>query len=1187
MKFITYILFLLSIASYSQENCNNGIDDDGDGKIDLNDPECACSSTAAPSIIPNPSFEVHSSCPTNYSVPGDDQLSLATPWIQATEATSDYHNSCGYVAGGITSSGLGAFPDGTAAIGILFIDDWKEYIGTQLLSPMTAGTNYQLTLNIAALVITGQGLLANSPISNYEPVNITLYGCSNGSNLPVSTTFSPNLADPTWIEIGHVTYSPISTWGEVTLTFTPSFNINAIMIGAPPILPLSYLNNSSGYPYFLFDNLLLNLASVFGVNISQNGIFCDNNLVLTANLTTTLSPAVTYQWYLNGIAIIGATNPTYNVPAFTTSLGNYSVKVTDGANCYISSKATINNTISSPSNLTIQPNCIVPTGTITITSPGFQFSFDNGVTWQSSPTKSLLPTGTYYIKVKTINGCISSATGVNIIEPQLLSGSNLNIVQPTTCYGLGSITIISSVASEYSFDDGLTWTTNSTANNLIPGNYLIKIKDISGCQSASQFVSIYRVYLSSPQYTAIQPSCSSLGTIAITTTADQYSFDDGVTWTTNPIASNLPTGIYLIKIKNANGCESYSDYVYLNTAFLNVTPTYTVTQPICGTAGMITITTTALEYSFDNGTTWSTNNVASNLAPGIYYIMIRNNTFCTSYPIYVYLNAFYLNDPTYTATQPSCGVGGEITITTSADEYSFDGGVTWTTNPVATNLSSGTYYIMIKNNLGCVSDYIYVNLNYSNLPNPLFVTTNVICGAPGSITITTPAFEYSFDGGITWTTNPTLTNLQSGYYYIKIRNASNCESNYITVYLENFEDTYPQYTYTNADCGVYATITITSLADFYSFDGGTTWTTNPVAINLLGNQYYNLIIRNGTSCISLTANLFLANSYYPIPLATDYQTTLCDDLNDGSENVDLSLYNTNLIANSTLFNFTYFTSLVGAETNNFSNQILNFNSCNLSNSNNTVYVRVTSSDGCYKVVELKFTFIDSPVIVMENSYILCEFKKVLVDAGPGFDSYLWSTGETTQTIFITEIGNYSVTVTENHSNGLICNSTKTFTIILSNPATFTSIETVDWTDFDNSITIYVSGAGIYEYSIDGIHYQDSNIFFDLESGFYTVYVRDKNECGIVEQDVFLLMYPRYFTPNNDGFHDTWNVRFAINEPGIKVEIYDRFGKFLKNLTYNTNWDGTYNNTLLPSTDYWFVVTRANGKIYKGHFALKR
>ncbi len=129
--------------------------------------------------------------------------------------------------------------------------------------------------------------------------------------------------------------------------------------------------------------------------------------------------------------------------------------------------------------------------------------------------------------------------------------------------------------------------------------------------------------------------------------------------------------------------------------------------------------------------------------------------------------------------------------------------------------------------------------------------------------------------------------------------------------------------------------------------------------------------------------------------------------------------------------------------------------------------------------------------------------------------------------------------------------------------------------------------GDYKYSIDGINYQDSNTFTGLLSGDYIVYVKDNNECGIVNQEVFILNYPKYFTPNADGYNDTWAIKFSETEPTIDIKIFDRYGKFIKQLNATSSWDGTFNGHQLPSTDYWFVVTRASGKVYKGHFSMKR
>lgn len=84
------------------------------------------------------------------------------------------------------------------------------------------------------------------------------------------------------------------------------------------------------------------------------------------------------------------------------------------------------------------------------------------------------------------------------------------------------------------------------------------------------------------------------------------------------------------------------------------------------------------------------------------------------------------------------------------------------------------------------------------------------------------------------------------------------------------------------------------------------------------------------------------------------------------------------------------------------------------------------------------------------------------------------------------------------------------------------------------------------------------------------------------------MYPKYFTPNQDGYNDTWKIKFSDNEPHLQIKIFDRYGKFLKQLSsLSEGWDGTFLGQQLPSDDYWFVVTRENGKEHRGHFSLKR
>ena len=96
----------------------------------------------------------------------------------------------------------------------------------------------------------------------------------------------------------------------------------------------------------------------------------------------------------------------------------------------------------------------------------------------------------------------------------------------------------------------------------------------------------------------------------------------------------------------------------------------------------------------------------------------------------------------------------------------------------------------------------------------------------------------------------------------------------------------------------------------------------------------------------------------------------------------------------------------------------------------------------------------------------------------------------------------------------------------------------------------------------------------------------------LQETVTVIDYPKYFTPNGDGIHDTWNI-VGLNQSEAKLYIFDRYGKLIKQISTldeSQGWDGTYNGHPLPSTDYWFSLQyEENGiaKEFKAHFSLKR
>ncbi|MFD2940543.1 Ig-like domain-containing protein [Flavobacterium notoginsengisoli] len=887
---LLFIFLFFSIFCYSQENCNNGIDDDGDGKIDLNDEDCICNNTI--SILQNHSFEEKTNCPQGY-----DDIPTTTYWTKGTTPSPDYLNKDCSLFSTIYSKNLQNFPDGKGIFRAVYKNNKKEYIATKLSSPLSTGINYQLTLNIATLMsIETNNLSKRFDFNFLAPTYITLYGCTNKDNLPLYTNSDPNSFDSSWIEIGKVLYQPQTNWGEVTISFTTNTAINAIMLGPEKILPPSF--NTDYEPSFLYDNLRLNTAENFGVTIVQSGNFCNNDLILTANLNKTINLATTFQWYRNGIAIDGATNKTYPIPSVKTNLGEYAVKVTDQNDCFISSKLTINNSILNPSITVVQPTCQDINGYIKVNDPGIEYSFDKGLpflsddnyvtkdlVWQTDANFATKEYGKYYVQMRTASGCISTPTIVTINPPILLDRPTFSIVQPT-CNSGGTITI-TTPGSQFSFDNGLTWENSPVKTNLPTGNYLLKIKNSSGCESYSQSVLLFTSYINSPIYTLIQPNCSQGGSITITSPASEYSFDNGETWTTNPTATNLPSGYYNVRIKDEFGCVSkpYFNQIYLNP-FSKSYPEVKITQPnTCSNTGSIIFSKLSSKYSIDNGQTWQETPTFNNLKPGNYVIKTKNELGCESdiYPVKI---NFYLSKPAYTTINPACTTNGSITITSPASEYSFDNGETWTTNPTATNLPWGSYNIKIKNELGCESDVAYAYLPAFYLNDPTFKIINPDCETESkwSILITTPAASYSFDGGRTWGTSPSISNLDYGTYFLKIKNSLGCESNYAIANISNaYYLARPEFSVTQPTCATPGRVTITTPAAFYSFDDGATWSTDP---NLTkyphGNVSGYLRIKNKAGCVSEPNWFSLNHNYLNPPTYTIVQPTTCDSNATGS-----------------------------------------------------------------------------------------------------------------------------------------------------------------------------------------------------------------------------------------------------------------------------------------------------------------
>ena len=325
------------------------------------------------------------------------------------------------------------------------------------------------------------------------------------------------------------------------------------------------------------------------------------------------------------------------------------------------------------------------------------------------------------------------------------------------------------------------------------------------------------------------------------------------------------------------------------------------------------------------------------------------------------------------------------------------------------------------------------------------------------------------------------------------------------------------------------------------------------------------------------------------PNVTDFE--VCDSDADGIELFDLSTKVQELLGTQTNppYEVHFYPTQNDAE--NDSNEITSITDySNQTPNQETIWYSILDVDtGCFSVASFDLLVYPKPEVIMDDEYLICAGETVQIDAPGGFVTYNWSTGDTTQSIIVNSPGTYNLTVTDN--NG--CQADKTITVIGSDVATIDSVQIEDFVGVNgNSITVNVSGSGDYEYSLDGINYQQSNTFTDLYPGTYTVYVSDKNGCGVVEEEVDILGAPQFFTPNGDGNNDYWQIINVKKKEGTYVYIYDRYGKLMAKIDSNgPGWDGMYNGKPALATDYWFAAyVKENADVYrevKGHFSLKR
>ncbi|PJA06991.1 MAG: hypothetical protein COX71_00550 [Flavobacteriales bacterium CG_4_10_14_0_2_um_filter_35_18] len=265
----------------------------------------------------------------------------------------------------------------------------------------------------------------------------------------------------------------------------------------------------------------------------------------------------------------------------------------------------------------------------------------------------------------------------------------------------------------------------------------------------------------------------------------------------------------------------------------------------------------------------------------------------------------------------------------------------------------------------------------------------------------------------------------------------------------------------------------------------------------------------------------------------------------------------------------------------------------------TLYVRVENIDNgdCFGIgPNLLLTVNPIPQFDLEPNSFVClnDFSISISAQNPKADyNYIWFDSNNNiignnLSLQLLKGGDFSVTAT----NTFGCSTTKSINVKESVTATIETIDIVDDAE-NNTIKVTISGNGLYEIALDNLNSSvpflgNTYVYSHVKGGIHTVYIRDKNGCGTTSQQIAVIEFPKFLTPNGDGLNDTWNVTGASLQPNSLIYIYDRFSRLLAKINPSgAGWDGTFNGRELPSNDYWFTAQLTDGHFRKGHFSLIR
>jgi len=357
---------------------------------------------------------------------------------------------------------------------------------------------------------------------------------------------------------------------------------------------------------------------------------------------------------------------------------------------------------------------------------------------------------------------------------------------------------------------------------------------------------------------------------------------------------------------------------------------------------------------------------------------------------------------------------------------------------------------------------------------------------------------------------------------------------------------------------------------------------NPASITNLTYKYYPSLndLNNGTNQIQNPANYTSAEKIVYVKAQNQYDCTYITQ-------IQLSFYPTIVLTQATLESCyietattTALFDLTSASVTNMTGITKKFYKTLADATNNVnaipnpaiyitesteVYVRVTDQNGCWAITKITLVVLPPVKSSVLKDKTICSEDRTTLDAGPGFASYEWSTGATTQSITGVSVGAYWVK--------LQTGNCYTMQLVNVYPSDQPVISALDITN--NTITVTANGGNpAYQYSINGTKWQTSNVFTDLPRGENTIYVKDSYDCTPVQVTITVPNLVNAITPNGDNVNDIVDYTALAYKKNLVFTVYNRYGNkvYEADKIRNYKWDGTSGNKKLPTGTYWYTIT---------------